>query len=97
MLISRHKQIWQNFRQTNQKKNGGAQINKIRGEKKTTTDTTETQRCIWDFYKELYGNKMTFLLHPEEMDEFLENYNFPRQKHTKKNRKYEHTDFKYWN
>ena len=33
------------------------------------------QRIIRDYYKQLYANKMDNL---EEMDKFLERYNFPR-------------------
>ena len=38
-------------------------------------DNTEIQRIIRDFYKQLYANKMDNL---EEMDKFLEKYNFPK-------------------
>ena len=52
------------------------QINKIRNEKgEATTDTTEMQRIIRDYYKQLYGSKMDNL---EEMDKVLEKYNLPR-------------------
>ena len=36
-------------------------------------DTTEIQRIIRDYCKQLYGNKMDNL---EEMDGFLEKFNF---------------------
>ena len=50
------------------------QINKIRNENgEITTDNTEIQRIIRDFYQQLYANKMDNL---EEMDTFLEKYNF---------------------
>ena len=53
-----------------------AQINKIRNEKgEVTTDTTETQKIIRDYYRLLYANKMDNL---EEMDKFLERYNLPK-------------------
>ena len=52
------------------------QINKIRNEKgQITTDTAEIQSIIRDYYKQLYANKMD---NHEEMDKFLERYNFPR-------------------
>ena len=37
-------------------------------------DTIEIQSIIRDYYKQLYANKMDNL---EEMDKFLERYNFP--------------------
>ena len=42
-----------------------------------TTDNTEIQRIIRDYYQQLYANKMDNL---EEMDKFLEKYNFPKLK-----------------
>ena len=38
-------------------------------------DTTEIQRIIREYYKQLHANKMGNL---EEMDKFLEMYNLPR-------------------
>ena len=38
-------------------------------------DTTEIQKVIKDYYKQLYANKMDNL---EEMDKFLERYSIPR-------------------
>jgi len=54
-------------------KNG---INKIRNENgEITTDNTEIQRIIRDYYQQIYVNKMDNL---EEMDKCLEKYNFPK-------------------
>ena len=52
------------------------QINKIRNENgEITTDNTKMQRIIRDYYQQLHINKMDNL---EEMDKFLEKYNFPK-------------------
>ena len=52
------------------------QINKIRNENgEITTDNTEIQRIIRDYYQQIYANKMDSM---EEMDKFLEKYNFPK-------------------
>ena len=52
------------------------QINKIRSEKReVTTDTTEIQRIMKNYYKQLYTNKKDNL---EERDKFLQRYNLPR-------------------
>ena len=52
------------------------QIKKIRNENgEITTDNTEIQRIIRDYYQQLYANKMDNV---EEMDKFLEKYNFPK-------------------
>ena len=60
----------------NKKKRKRVQIIKIRNEKgKVTTDTTEIQRIMRDYYEQLYANKMDNLV---EMDRFLQRYNLPR-------------------
>ena len=52
------------------------QINKIRNKKgEIATDTAKRQMIIRDYYKQLYANKID---NPEEMDKFLEKFNFPR-------------------
>ena len=52
------------------------QINRIRNENgEITTDNTEIQWIIRDYYQQLYANKMDNV---EEMDKFLEKYNFPK-------------------
>ena len=52
------------------------QINKIRNENgEYSTDNTEIQRIIRDYYQQLYANRMDNL---EEMDKFLEKYKFPK-------------------
>ena len=51
-------------------------ISKIRNEKGgVTMNTTEIQRIMRDYYKQVYAKKIDNL---EEMDKFLERYNLPR-------------------
>ena len=63
-------------KQKKKKKRKKNQINKIRnGNGEITTDNTEIQRIIRDYYQQLYANKMDGL---EEMDKFSEKCNFPK-------------------
>ena len=56
-------------------------FNKIRNENgEIPPDNTKIQRNIRDYYQQLYANKMDNL---EEMDKFLEKYNFSKKKHFK--------------
>ena len=59
-----------------QKEREKNEINTISNENgEITTDNTEIKRIIRDYYQQLYANKMDNL---EEMDKFLEKYNFPK-------------------
>ena len=58
------------------KKRGKTQINKIRNKKgEITTNTTEIQKIIRNYYKQYYANKFENL---GEMDKFLETYHPPK-------------------
>ena len=55
------------------------QINKIRNENvEITTDNTEIQRIIRDYYQQFYDNKMD---HLEDMDEFFKKSKLPKLIH----------------
>ena len=73
------------------KKREKNQINKIRNEKgEVTTDNTDIQRIIRDYYEQLYHNKMDNM---EETDRFLEKFNLPRTE-PGRNRNYEQFNHK---
>ena len=58
------------------KKRERIQINTIRNERgEITTDTTEIQRIVRNYYEELYAKKFENL---DEMETFLEKYNLPK-------------------
>ena len=58
------------------KKRERTQINTIRNERgETTTDITEIQRIVRNYYEELYAKKFENL---GEMDTFPEKYNVPK-------------------
>ena len=58
------------------KKRERIQIKTIKNERgEITTDTTEIQRTVRNYYKELYAKKFENL---GEMDTFLEKYNLPK-------------------
>ena len=58
------------------KKREKTQINRIRNEKgEVTTDISDIQRFMRDYYRQLYANKMD---HLEEMDKFLEEHKLLR-------------------
>ena len=62
--------------QIHQERNGEESIQQIRNENgKITTDNTEIERILRDYYQQLYDSKMDNL---EEMDEYSEKYNLPK-------------------
>ena len=76
MASGKDKQSWQTFQQTHQEKkiedpnkHNQNEIGEI------TTDTTEIQRIVRNYYEELYAKKCENL---DEMVKFLEKYNLPK-------------------
>ena len=52
--------------------------NKTRNEREVTTNVTEIQIILREYYEQLYANKLNNL---EEMNKFLETYNISRLDH----------------
>ena len=74
LVLREDKCNWQTIRQTHQETKG-EKSNQQNENGDITTDNTEIQRIIREYYQQLYANKMDNL---EEMDKFLEKYNLPK-------------------
>lgn len=74
-VLWKNKQDWQTFNQIHQEKERDDTNNKIRNEiEEVTTDITEKQRTVVEFYEQLNANKLD---HLGKMDKLLEIYNLP--------------------
>ena len=57
------------------KKNRRIKWTKLEMKKERLQQTLQKYKGLWDYYEQLYGNKVDNL---EEMDRFLEKFNLPR-------------------
>ena len=77
-LVAKINKIEKTLDRLIQKQRERNQINKIRNENgEITKDNTQIQSIVKDYYQHLYANRMDNL---EEMDKFVEKYNFPKLK-----------------
>ena len=75
LVLWKNKQNRQAFKQAHQEKKR-IQINTIRNERgEITTDTTEIQRIVRNYYEDLYAKKFEIL---GKMDTFLEKCDLPK-------------------
>ena len=61
--------------------------------KERLQQTMQKYKWLWDYYEQLYSNKMDNL---EEMDRFLEKFNLPRLNQEEREN-YEQPNYKHWN
>ena len=70
-----NKEEIENFNRLIKKEREKNQINKLEMKMERSQQTTQKYKGLWEYYQQLYANKMGNV---EEMDKFLEKYNFPK-------------------
>ena len=70
MVLQEDIQNLQTFGQIHQEKKRRIKSTKLEMKKESLQQTMQKYKWLWDYYEQLYGNKMDNL---EEMDRFLEN------------------------